>query len=191
VRAYADEWCAHYNYSFGCYVVSGPSSSGLVELLRRKSQRALEHARELAQRIIELGGQPIAKLGSVVNSATDKPFKLPENIPDLDEVLKAVLDAERTSMRSYHDLEEKTRGRIWSPTRWFLNFSEKPLRASESSKDFSVSQRQRWTGAECRSPCTRSALEEVSKSSRINVYRRREHAPVSPNEATMEASVNR
>jgi bacterioferritin len=110
VRAYADEWCAHYNYSFACYVVSGPSSPGLVELLRRKSQRALEHARELAQRIIELGGQPIAKLGDVINSASDKPFKLPENIRDLDEVLKAVLDAERTSMRSYHDLEEKTRG---------------------------------------------------------------------------------
>jgi ferritin-like protein len=42
------------------------------------------------------GGQPIAKLGDVVNSASDKPFKLPENIRDLDEVLKAVLDAERT-----------------------------------------------------------------------------------------------
>jgi bacterioferritin len=110
VRAYADEWCAHYNYSFACYVVSGPSSPGLLEVLRRKSQGALEHARQLAERIIELGGQPIAKIGDVVDRATDKPFKLPENVRDLDGVLKAVLDAERTSIRSYHSLEEKTRG---------------------------------------------------------------------------------
>jgi bacterioferritin len=110
MRAYADEWCAHYNYSFACYVVSGPSSPGLVQVLRRKSQRALEHASQLAERIIELGAQPIAKIGDVVDRATDKPFKLPENVRDLDGVLKAVLDAERTSMRSYHSLAEKTRG---------------------------------------------------------------------------------
>jgi bacterioferritin len=110
VRAYADEWCAHYNYSFVCCVVSGPSSPGLVEVLRRKSQRALEHARQLADRIIELGGQPIAKIGDLVDRASDKPFKLPESVRDLDGVLRAVLDAERTSMRSYHSLEDKTRG---------------------------------------------------------------------------------
>ena len=78
--------------------------------MRRKSQGALEHARQLAERIIELGGQPIAKIGDVVDRATDKPFKLPENVRDLDGVLKAVLDAERTSIRSYHSLQEKTRG---------------------------------------------------------------------------------
>jgi hypothetical protein len=48
-----------------------------------------------------IGEQPIAKLGDVVDRATDKPFKLPANVRDLDGVLKAVLDAERTSMRSY------------------------------------------------------------------------------------------
>jgi bacterioferritin len=109
-RAYADEWCAHYNYSFVAYIVSGPSSPGLVRLLRGKAARALRHADRLAARILELGSRPPAKIGELVERATDKPFKLPENVRDLDEVLKAVLDAERTSMRTYHDLERRTAG---------------------------------------------------------------------------------
>jgi len=109
-RAYADEWCAHYNYSFVAYVISGPASPGLVRLLRAKSARALRHADLLAARILELGGLPPAKIGELIEHATDKPFKLPGNVRDLDGTLKAVLDAERTSMRTFHELERRTAG---------------------------------------------------------------------------------
>ena len=107
-RAFADEWCAHYNYSFVAYVVSGPASPGLARLLRGKAARALRHADRLAARILELGGQPPAKIGELIERATDKPFKLPEDVRDLDGILKAVLDAERTSLRTYHELERRT-----------------------------------------------------------------------------------
>ena len=131
VRAYADEWCAHYNYSFVAHVISGPSSPGLVRLLRAKAARTLEHADLLAARILELGGQPPAKIGDLVEHATDKPFKLPENVRDLDGALKAVLDAERTSMRTYHELERRTSGADPDTHALVLEFLREAIRGEE------------------------------------------------------------
>ncbi len=108
-RAYADEWCAHYNYFFVANTVGGPDAPAVAKLLRYKARRALAHANRLAARLGQLGGQPLAKVGDLVAHATDKPFKLPDNVRDLDGALKAVLDAERTSIRTYQGLYEKTR----------------------------------------------------------------------------------
>jgi ferritin-like protein len=51
----------------------------------------------------------VAKLTELVQHATDKPFKLPDDLRDLDGALKAVLDAERTGLRTYQHLYEQTR----------------------------------------------------------------------------------
>ena len=109
VRAYADEWFAHYNYFFVSHTVAGPSSASIGALLRAKSDEALSRAERLAQRVIELGGQPVPKLTQLIEHATDKPFKLPEDLGDIEGLLRAVLDAERTSMRMHNDLYERTR----------------------------------------------------------------------------------
>jgi bacterioferritin len=106
-QAYADEWFAHYNYFFASNTVSGPDSPAVIKLLHHKADRALVHASRLAARISQLGGKIIPKLDDLSQHATDKPFKLPENVRDLDGVLKAVLDAERTSIRTYRRLCEK------------------------------------------------------------------------------------
>lgn len=106
-RAYADEWYAHYNYFFVSKTISGPASPAVSGVLRRKSERALVHAERLAERIIALGGEPITKLTALPDHATDKPFKLPKDVRDIDGALKAVLDAERTSIRTYRELYEK------------------------------------------------------------------------------------
>jgi bacterioferritin len=109
IQAYADEWFAHYNYWFVANSVCGPASPTVATLLREKAQRALVHANRLAERLNELGSRPIAKLTELVQHATDKPFKLPDNGRDLDGALKAVLDAERTSLRTYQRLYDLTR----------------------------------------------------------------------------------
>jgi bacterioferritin len=109
IQAYADEWFAHYNYWFVANTVCGPASPAVVALLRRKAQRALTHANRLTARLNELGSRPVAKLTELVQHATDKPFKLPDDVRDLDGALKAVLDAERTSLRTYQRLYEQTR----------------------------------------------------------------------------------
>jgi ferritin-like protein len=109
IQAYADGWFAHYNYWFVANTVCGPASPAVAALLRRKAQRALAHANRLAARLNELGSRPVAKLTELVEHATDKPFKLPDDVRDLDGALKAVLDAERTSLRTYQRLYEQTR----------------------------------------------------------------------------------
>jgi len=108
-RAYADEWFAHYNYQFTANILWGHRSPATIALLTRKSTEAFERTNRLAQRMLELGGQPIEKLTDLVEHATDKPFKLPASMADTTAVLKAVLDAERTSVRTYQALHALTR----------------------------------------------------------------------------------
>ena len=110
-RAYADEWFAHYNYFIAAHLMTGPSSASVAELLRGKSSEALHRADRLAERIIQLGGVPATKLMALVDAATDKPFKLPEDLSDVGGLLRAVLDAERTSMRTHHGILKTITGR--------------------------------------------------------------------------------
>jgi bacterioferritin len=110
-RAYADEWFAHYNYQFAANSMRSHHSLSTIELLHRKSTEAFTRTNRLAQRILELGGQPVSKLTELVDHATDKPFKLPKSMSDVDGVLRAVLDAERTSIRTYQGLYDRTHGK--------------------------------------------------------------------------------
>jgi bacterioferritin len=109
LRAYADEWFGHYNYYVASRVVRGPSAASVSALLRAKSDEAFRRADRLAQRILELRGQPVAKLTDLISYATDKPFKLPGDTDDIEGLLKAVLDAERTSIRTHSEIYAKTR----------------------------------------------------------------------------------
>ena len=108
LNAYADEWFAHYNYFFVAHAVHGPSSPPVSQLLRRTSDEALTRADRLARRIIELGDRPVPKLTNVGDYASDKPFKLPDDLRDIEGLLKAVLDADRTSIRTFHRLHQLT-----------------------------------------------------------------------------------
>lgn len=117
-RAYADEWFGHYNYAFVAHMVSGPSADSLAALLRRKSEEALRRADRLAMRLIELGSQPVPKLTELMDAASDKPFKLPEDFGDVEGLLKAVLDAERTSMRTHQRILDLTQAK--DPLTWSL-----------------------------------------------------------------------
>src|SRR4051794_19643644 len=103
-RAYADEWFAHYNYFFASHVVLGREAPPIAQLLCRKSDGALLRAERLARRLIELDEVPPPKLTDLMNAATDKPFKLPEDLRGMEQVLKAVLDADRTSIRTFNEL---------------------------------------------------------------------------------------
>ena len=109
LNAYADEWFAHDNYFFVAHAVQGPSSPPVSQLLRRKSDEALARADRLARRIIELGHRPVPKLTNIGDHASDKPFKLPDDLRDIAGLLKAVLDADRTSIRTFHRLHQLTR----------------------------------------------------------------------------------
>ena len=108
-RAYADEWFAHYNFQLVANTLRGHRSPSTIAVLAEKSTRAVRRSNRLMSRILELGGEPVRKLDRLSDFASDKPFKLPDQLDDVDGVLKAVLDAERTSIRTYGELAELTR----------------------------------------------------------------------------------
>jgi bacterioferritin len=108
-RAYADEWFAHYNYQFVAHALRGHRAPAVTTLLARKSAEAFGRANRLAERLLELGGKPPEKLTELPDHATNKPFKLPRSMSDVEAVLKAVLDAERTSIRTYEQLHDQAK----------------------------------------------------------------------------------
>lgn len=103
-RAYSDEWFGHYNYLLAAQSVQGLSAGPVIDLLRRKSDECLDRAQRLAQRLTEMNNRPTMKLLDMTEHATDKPFKMPADPSDLRAFLEAVLDAERTSMKTHRAL---------------------------------------------------------------------------------------
>src|SRR3989304_10529828 len=71
-RAYADEWLAAYAYNYMGQVVTGrPAAKHLAELLLDTSKDELEHQQELAERIVSLGGKPVADVSKLVETSND------------------------------------------------------------------------------------------------------------------------
>jgi ferritin-like protein len=106
LSAYADEWYAHYNYEFVALALRGHRAPSLTKVLAKRSHTAFYRTQRLGRRLLELGATPPRKMGELEKLASDKPFKLPKSLSDPDAMVRAVLDAERTSLRSYHQLHE-------------------------------------------------------------------------------------
>ncbi len=60
-RAFADEWLAYYQYWVGAKVVSGPMKDAVAAELLLHATEELGHADLVANRIIQLGGQPLTE----------------------------------------------------------------------------------------------------------------------------------
>jgi bacterioferritin len=58
-KALADEWLAYYQYWIGAHIVKGPVDEKIKKELLEHAGEELKHADMLAQRILELGGQPL------------------------------------------------------------------------------------------------------------------------------------
>ena len=111
-RAYADEWLAAYAYNFMGQVVTGrPAAKQLGALLLDTSKDELEHQQELAERIISLGGKPIADLSKLVAASNDGYPAPPASEKDFEAIVKTVIQAERGAIEVYNKLVQKTHGK--------------------------------------------------------------------------------
>ena len=108
-RAYADEWLAHYNYLLAAHLASGINAPTVASLLQASSEHELGHANKLAERIIQLGGEPLRNMGQIEAKANCPRFAMPEDPSNLDGILGAVLESERCAIDVYQALAEKTR----------------------------------------------------------------------------------
>ncbi|MCR4404405.1 MAG: ferritin [Candidatus Acetothermia bacterium] len=107
-RAYADEWLAFYQYWISARVAQGRESKVVVEELKRVALEELEHAEELADRIIQLGGRPLTNPKEWLTKANCA-YKEPPNDPkDVARIIKDAIEAERCAISVYNKLAETT-----------------------------------------------------------------------------------
>jgi bacterioferritin len=102
--AYADEWLAHYQYFLYALVIEGIDAEELKEKLEEQSKDEMNHAKELVNRILELGGKPTTKLTEASTCGFSEP---PEDYSDLVRVIELVLEGERCAIEKYNNLAKK------------------------------------------------------------------------------------
>lgn len=102
--AYADEWLAHYQYFLYAQVIEGINAEILKEKLEEQSKDEMEHAKELINRILELGGKPTTDIMKASTCGFSEP---PEDYSDLAKVTELVLEGERCAIEKYNALAKK------------------------------------------------------------------------------------
>ncbi len=105
--AYADEWIAHFYYTWAADFIEGPDYPTVASELDRIAKDEFEHMSELSDRIFELGGEPERDIEDLQRIATCKKVVFPKNERDLESVLKAVADAEGCAIDVYTKLIKK------------------------------------------------------------------------------------
>ncbi len=106
-KAYADEWLAFYQYWIGATVAEGAMRGAVLPELYEHAEDEHRHAKELAERIIELGGTPLLTPRACIEEANCA-FQAPEN-----KHVRAILDqnvaGERCAIAVYNTLYNITK----------------------------------------------------------------------------------
>jgi bacterioferritin len=110
-KAYADEWLAFYLYWYMAQTVSGKSYEDIKEFLEKIAKDELEHATELADLIIKLGGLPIANPMDLEKNANASYMMPPKNTTDVNRIIRIVTEAEATAIEVYNKIAKKTLGK--------------------------------------------------------------------------------
>jgi bacterioferritin len=110
-RAYCDEWLAYYAYWYMAQTVTGPGYEDMSEFLEKTAKDEAEHAQEIANRILELGGIPLANPSELEKNANAPYPAPPKDTTDYKSFIEVVLDAEATAIEVYNKIASKTQGR--------------------------------------------------------------------------------
>lgn len=110
-RAYADEWLAHYSYLYMARTCTGMMYEDMGEFLEEIAKDEAEHAGELADRIQELGGLPLANFSDIEKHCNAPYPKPPKSTSDYKGMIKVVMDAEAGAIDVYNKIADKTKGK--------------------------------------------------------------------------------
>lgn len=110
-RAYCDEWLAFYAYSYMAQSVEGKGYEDMAEFLDKIAKDELEHAHELAERIIELGGLPTNTPNNLEKNGNAPYPGVMKKLADYDEIMKIVAAAEAGAIEVYDKIAKKTFGK--------------------------------------------------------------------------------
>lgn len=110
-KAYCDEWLAYYAWWYMAQAVEGKGYEDMQEFLNKIAKDELEHAAELAERIIELGGLPTNRIANLEKGANSPYPGVMKDLADYDEIIKIVTEAEAGAIDVYNKLAKKTFGK--------------------------------------------------------------------------------
>jgi bacterioferritin len=103
--AYAEEWIAYYYYKWAAAVVTGVCSPNVINELEKIADEEEEHADELAERILELGGEPERDFEDLHKIARCRKIVFPKDTSDLKGFLTAVIEqGERCAIEGYNKI---------------------------------------------------------------------------------------
>jgi len=108
-KALADEWLAYYQYWIGAKVAIGVPRGEVIDELEEHAKEELEHAEELVQRIIELGGEPLIDPKEWFKQ-TNCGYLPPTN-PYVSAILDQNIQGERCAIAVYQKLIDFTKGK--------------------------------------------------------------------------------
>ena len=110
-KAYCDEWLAYYAWWYMGQTVDGAGYEDMSEFLLDIAKDELEHATELAERIVELGGLPTNVPTLLVKGSNGGYPGVMKDLSDYDEIIKLVTKAEAGAIDVYNKLAKKTFGK--------------------------------------------------------------------------------
>ena len=110
-KAYCDEWLAFYAYWYMAQTVEGKGYEDMSEFLGKIAKDELEHAQEVANRIIELGGLPTNNPVNLEKNANAPYPGVVKELSDYDKIIKLVEAAEAGAIEVYNKIARKTFGK--------------------------------------------------------------------------------
>jgi bacterioferritin len=105
--AYASEWLAYYQYWLGAKLVKGPMKDAVAAELTLHATEELAHAVLVADRIIQLGGTPVAQPRQWETLSPCK-YDAPED-PYVGTLLDQNIAGEQCAISAYKDIVDLTR----------------------------------------------------------------------------------
>lgn len=102
-KALADEWLAYMQYTFAAKILKAPDVIGALE---DTAKEELEHANELTDRIIKLGGTPLVDPKQFYEK-TNCGYEVPEE--DAKKVLGAAIKGEGCAIKVYSKIAKMTK----------------------------------------------------------------------------------
>jgi bacterioferritin len=115
-KAYADELIAYFYYKTAAMLVKGIHAKTVAEQLQEIANEELEHSEELAERIIQLGGEPLDNWDAITKNANYPKVELPKDRGDYVGILKSVHTAEQGAIGVYADLMKFLQTKVKDPT---------------------------------------------------------------------------
>lgn len=106
-KAFADEWLAYYQYWIGAKVIKGPMKDAVAAELIQHATDELRHANMVADRIIQLGADPIL-IPQDWYKFTNCGYEAPTD-PFVMKILTQNIKGEQCAIDVYNDIMKQTK----------------------------------------------------------------------------------